>query len=179
MGRRPEINKPQTGNHSNSIFAASLPDLSMRRLQPTPPSLGGLPPLRISSRLFTTLHDVPLKNGVPVEPFGRQKHRYSRVRTRGFEPPPSQLRTRSLVWRVCQFRHVRSLGCMAKSFDRIGLLVNAPFETHAVFQDSVSTALPPVCIMFRQITAPLAYCVPDKPPCARAKRHSFAIIWVV
>lgn len=45
----------------------------------------------------------------PVAPFGGPKRRYSRVRTRGFEPPPSQLRTRSLVWRVCQFRHVRSL----------------------------------------------------------------------
>ena len=49
------------------------------------------------------------KTAFSVQPFGCQKRRHLRVRTRGFEPPPSQLRTRSLVWRVCQFRHVRSL----------------------------------------------------------------------
>jgi hypothetical protein len=68
------------------------------------------------------------KTAFPVAPFGGPKRRYSRVRTRGFEPPPSQLRTRSLVWRVCQFRHVRSLLQHAQEFRQKRPFSQRPFR---------------------------------------------------
>lgn len=68
------------------------------------------------------------KTASPVAPFGGPKRRYSRVRTRGFEPPPSQLRTRSLVWRVCQFRHVRSLLQHSQEFRQKRPFSQRPFR---------------------------------------------------
>ena len=79
------------------------------------------------------------KTAFPVAPFGGPKRRYSRVRTRGFEPPPSQLRTRSLVWRVCQFRHVRSLLQRSQEFRQ-----KRPFSQRP-FRCPLSFSIPRLC----------------------------------
>ena len=68
-----------------------------------------IPALRLSGVPVGVPVGVPnRKTAFPASPFGGQKRRFLRVRTRGFEPPRPKSGTRSLVWRVCQFRHVRS-----------------------------------------------------------------------
>lgn len=98
----------------------------------------------------------------PVEPFGCQKHRFSRVRTRGFEPPPSQLRTRSLVWRVCQFRHVRSLASHGPEFRQNLPFSQRPFLKHLLFFKYVTRlGCGSAALWFRCIVVPLDCCLPD------------------